>query len=96
MGQMLKNLGEKKQNIIRFVMGRKNKMVKGWSPSTQRFLIAFAHRPGRAPMNKKDDLTPNQKGCQITFARSNSKVAVIFLSRRSRRVAAFYFSESSL
>jgi hypothetical protein len=45
------------------VMGRKNKMVKGRSPSAQRFLIAFAHRPGRAPMEKKDDLTPKQKGC---------------------------------
>jgi hypothetical protein len=71
-------------------------MVKGRSPSAQCFLIAFAHRPGRAPMEKKDDLTPKQKGCQITFARSNPKIAVIFLSMRSRRVGAFYFSESSL
>jgi hypothetical protein len=43
MGLMLKGFGEKKQNIIRLVMGRNNKMVTGRSPSAQRLLIASPH-----------------------------------------------------
>jgi hypothetical protein len=43
MGQMLKDLGEKKQNIIRLVMGRNNKMVTGRSLFAQCLLIASPH-----------------------------------------------------
>jgi hypothetical protein len=43
MGPMLKDFGEKKQNIIRLVMGRNNKMVTGRSPSAQRLLIQSPH-----------------------------------------------------
>ncbi len=71
-------------------------MVTGRSPSAQRLLIAFAHQPGRAQTKRKDNLTLKQKGCQITFARLYPKIAAILLSMRSRRVTAFYFSESSL
>ncbi len=45
MGQMLKDLVEKKQNIIRLVMGRNNKIATGRSPWVQRLLIASPPHP---------------------------------------------------
>jgi hypothetical protein len=43
MDQMLKEFGEKSENIIRLEMGRNNKMVTGGIPSTRHFLIASPH-----------------------------------------------------
>jgi uracil DNA glycosylase len=101
MGQLLKDLREKKQNIIRLGMGRNNKMARGRSPSAQHLLrasphpsphpkSAFARRPGRAQTKREDDLTLKQKGGQITLARSYPKMSEILPSIRLRRVTAFY------
>jgi hypothetical protein len=86
MGKMLKDFGEKKQDIIRLVMWRNNKMAAGGTPSAQHLLIAsptpsprprsaFARRPGRAQMKREDDLALKQKVGQITLAGSYPKMA---------------------
>jgi hypothetical protein len=64
-GPDAEKFGRKEAKYHPFVMGRKNKMVKGRSPSAQPFLIAFAHRPGRAPVKKKMICHQSRKAAKL-------------------------------
>ncbi len=44
-GQMLKDFGEKRENIIRWEMGRNNKMATGGNPSAQAFADSISPPP---------------------------------------------------